>query len=94
MKGYERDPQRLREYYHRMKCNAKQVIQAYQKHIGRTGNLPSHQPTEIDWAIYEIAPDDFNSGESEENHECVSPKKENSNDVSYLVEPNEGSVNG
>lgn len=58
--GCERDAKSIKELYARLKGQAKSSIREYRAYKKKTGGGPRcKSPSEIDWAIYEICPDDF-----------------------------------
>jgi hypothetical protein len=63
--GVERDPSNLRSAYYRFKQQAKSAVGAYKRYFKKTGGGPgpSTEPTELEWAIANICPIDFEEDE-------------------------------
>lgn len=58
--GYIRSPSKLKDNYHRMKQAAKAKISVFKKTIKKTGGgSPPVAPSETDWALHSICPNDF-----------------------------------
>jgi len=63
--GSARSWEELRSAYQRWKVAAKKSISAYKKHLKGTGGGPSvSTPSETDYAICDICPEDFETDQN------------------------------
>lgn len=63
--GHYRDWKEVRASYQRWKIAAKKTISAYRRHSQGTGGGPSSSiPSETDFAIVEVCPEDFEEDEN------------------------------
>ncbi|KAI4463151.1 apontic [Holotrichia oblita] len=74
--GFVRDGKRLREQWQRMKVQAKKNISQYRKKLTETGGGPPVlEPSDTDWLIKDMLPQEFTEEESRFDSDTVLPEK-------------------
>lgn len=71
--GYNREAKALRELYFRMKLHAKSSIRKYKSARTKTGGglNEAATPSDLDWALMSIAPEDFKKDDSNFDSDAI-----------------------
>lgn len=71
--GYNREAKALRELYFRMKLHAKSSIRKYKSARTKTGGGSNEAatPSDLDWALMSIAPEDFKKDDSNFDSDAI-----------------------